>query len=511
MPESSSIDYGLLLPQALVAVVDSMSYMVVSPSIVFYVLGLGGTKEQYGIILSAFSFASFAAKPFLGYWSDKSGGKFRAPYLVSIAIASLGGLLYFVGSAFEGRVAVAVVLAGRLLGGVGAANQALGFSYIAQVIPKEHLTRGSAVLSMCRVMGMAVAPALNVFMTKAHGNLFGVEVTPLNTVGLFLFVANLISFVVIFTLLKDPPTSTRPPAAVDEVDERSSKFWKEICCLDIGIPILSVFTLNACFQLLETGLAPAASDALGYGPVAISAIFGANALMIFAAILATFSLSARGVSDEALLTTGLGFSIVGYSSIYFLWKVDTAQWLFILPIVISTFAFPFMGSPTRSIFTRIVDSKDSLRYHQGTLQAIMSMAASVAGFTTPGLIASYILRTSDEVAESKDHRELTSYALFGPLLSVVTLCGVIYLRITKQQMLDGDEGIEAAGATEATSLVAPPSRRPSRRATEPNFRFHPKTEADRRNSTMVMGIPQFSYHPQTIPELAQLGLTEEDF
>jgi len=191
-----------------------MSYMVVAPSIVFYVLGSGGTKEQYGIILSAFSFASFSFKPVFGYWSDKSGGKFRSPYLVSIAIASSGGLLYFLGSAFHGPTAIGIILAGRLLGGVGAANQTLGFTYIAQVIPRKHLTKASALLSMTRVMGMAVAPGLNLFMTDINGTLFSMEVTPLNAVGLFLFFSNALSFVIIYLLLKEPPASTKPPSSV---------------------------------------------------------------------------------------------------------------------------------------------------------------------------------------------------------------------------------------------------------------------------------------------------------
>jgi hypothetical protein len=42
MTETTSIDYRLLLPQALVGLVDSMSYMVVAPSIIFYVLAAVG-------------------------------------------------------------------------------------------------------------------------------------------------------------------------------------------------------------------------------------------------------------------------------------------------------------------------------------------------------------------------------------------------------------------------------------------------------------------------------------
>jgi hypothetical protein len=123
---------------------------------------------------------------------------------------------------------------------------------------------------------------------------------------------------------------------VDEVDERSFKFWSAICCLEIGIPFLSTFTLNANYQLMETGLAPAASDALGFGPVQISSIFGGNAVLIFLAILFTFAMSAKGVSDEALLMTGWIISCFGYTAMYVLWEADTTVVKFVAPIVLST-------------------------------------------------------------------------------------------------------------------------------------------------------------------------------
>jgi hypothetical protein len=217
-----------------------------------------------------------------------------------------------------------------------------------------------------------------------------------------------------------------------------------------------------------------------------------------------------GVTDEILLLIGLFFSIIGYTAMYLMWEASTTIWRFSLPIFLATMAFPFMSAPTRSIFTKIVDSKEYLMYHQGTMQAILSMAASVAGFTAPGLIAGFILRTPAEVAASSDHREFTSYALFAPVLSLVTLAGVIYLRFSQKEALGIKLGKEEVAAKEEDALLAS-AKRPSRRATEPLFAFHPKTEAERRNSATVMGIAQFSYSPATILAEGELGLSESDF
>jgi len=480
--------YRLLIPQCLVGLIDAISFMVVAPSIVFYVLSLGGTKEQYGAILSVFSFASFSAKPILGYWCDKSGGLFRTPYLTSIAVAALGGLLYFLASAFSSSITLALLMValGRFLGGVGAANSTLGFTYIAQVVPDNQMTKANAALSMVRVLGMAAGPGFNALLAGVDGSFFGVKIDPLNSIGLVLFVANLFSFVVMYILLEEPPESTKPESdSVNDADSRGWNFWKACLSLEILVPIAAILCLNASFQLLETGLAPAGSDALGWSPVEVSTVFGFNAIFIFVVILLTFKLSAMGVSDSALLVTGLIISTVGYTSMYLWWEADTTLWKFVAPVAVSTMAFPFIGAPTRSIFTQIVAGNKYLCGHQGTMQAILSMSASVAGFAAPGLIAAYVLRTPDEVDASRDHRELTSYALFAPIFSLITLAGVVYL-IVNPPVLEEDEVAEEE-LSETTGLLLPPALRTP-------TGFHPRTEAHRRHSVALMGISQITQH-----------------
>ena len=175
-----------------------VSYMVVAPSIVFYVLENGGTKEQYGIILSAFSFASFCAKPFLGFWSDKYG--FRLPYLVTLSLSAVGGFFYLIAGAYDDQTAVALILTARLLGGIGAASAALGFAYLAKVVPHEEQTKINSVLSMTRILGMASGPGFNVFLAKVDTTWFGLHIETLNSVGLILIGSNVMAMLFIYFL-----------------------------------------------------------------------------------------------------------------------------------------------------------------------------------------------------------------------------------------------------------------------------------------------------------------------
>ena len=136
-----------LIALALVGIVDAVSYMVVTPSIIFYVLEQGGSRAQYGLVMSAFSFASFCTKPFIGHWSDSHG--FRLPYIASLSVAAVGGLVYFFASAQHGLVAVGMILLGRLMAGVGSASSALAFAYMAKaVVSDNQVTRWSRWLTL---------------------------------------------------------------------------------------------------------------------------------------------------------------------------------------------------------------------------------------------------------------------------------------------------------------------------------------------------------------------------
>jgi MFS family permease len=236
-----------LVALALVGLVDAISYMVVAPSIVFYVLENGGTKEQYGIILSAFSFASFAFKPLVGFLSDRFG--FRVPYFATLGTAAFGGFIYFIADAFEGTTAVALILVGRLLGGIGASSAALGFAYLAKVVPHEEQTKTNSLLSMTRILGMASGPGFNILLAGIDTKVFQLEINSLNSVGLFIMLTNLISLGSIFLFLKEPDRDFSAPPTDHSLDTGFSACVRASMRFDILFPIYSIFAFNAAFQL----------------------------------------------------------------------------------------------------------------------------------------------------------------------------------------------------------------------------------------------------------------------
>lgn len=114
-----------VLALATLGLADSISFMIVTPSLAFYISSLGGSQDFYGFVLAVFSFTAFCGKPILGRWSDAQN--FHWPYMASISLSVLGGAFYAIAPAFSStKAALASVALGRIVAGFGTANSALG-------------------------------------------------------------------------------------------------------------------------------------------------------------------------------------------------------------------------------------------------------------------------------------------------------------------------------------------------------------------------------------------------
>jgi hypothetical protein len=262
--------------------------------------------------------------------------------------------------------------------------------------------------------------------------------------------------------------------------------------LNLYIPVnwcLHSGSLFLLFKVIETGFAPAAYHALGWGPVQTSSVLGSTSVLLFFSMMFVFFLSGKKVGDEALVIAGSCFWIVGGSLLYCFWTAGAAIWHFVIPVMISVMGFPFIAASNRSLFTKFVDTKPSLETRHAFMQAVLSMAASVAGFVTPGFVAKYVLRHPDEVEASADHRELTPLALYIVIGPIITVLGVFYVAMFKEiKAYDVEaEAEEHHEADERTSLVA--KRRSSAMVLEQ--KVDTATQVNRRMSAQLMGICQF--------------------
>jgi Major Facilitator Superfamily len=480
--EPNPIPYGLLALLFFASFVDAMSMMLVPASLFFYVIEQGGSYESYGIVLSAFSLSSFSLKLVFGIWSDKTGGKVRKQYLTAFGLAALGGVVYFLASCTNrpGQVSVALIFLARFLAGCGSAHITLGYTYFARVLSKRLLTRACTMLHFLRAIGIFLSFAINVMLHKSNATIyFGsyvMELTPLNSVGFVLFIANFMVFAVLAFHLQEPhdthlvadilqqPSSSADTVTLDleyslirdqvdkgeTVSERSRFDWRSIHRCEIFLPIWTCFNLFAGFLLLETTMTPVVNDALGWGPVGASALYSGMAALALPGFIAVFELSRRGARDELLVSSGLVIAIVGYTMMYLLWTHATTPILFCLPLIV-VLEFPLVQGPTYSIYSAVIGRNPALKHHQGFMQAIMIMADSIPGLVLPSFIAAFVLREPQDVVTSSHGRELSPWALYAPVLSLITLVGIWYVHCGKRQACRSSS-LEANGGKEMVYL-----------------------------------------------------------
>jgi nitrate/nitrite transporter NarK len=191
--------------------------------------------------------------------------------MASISLSVLGGLFYAIAPAFgDESTALASVALGRILGGFGRANSALGFAYVARGCPVNKRTSVTTLLGGAQMIGMAIAPLFSACFNSVNFSLFGIHFDNLNSVGMFIVIINVASQVVIYLFLPDLPTvvNERSDDNERELVSESNRWLQMFRCTirnpHIGVPFLTIFTFNFNWQFIETALAPVSFDLFGW-------------------------------------------------------------------------------------------------------------------------------------------------------------------------------------------------------------------------------------------------------
>ena len=131
-----------------------------------------------------------------------------------------------------------------------------------------------------------------------------------------------------------------------------------------------------------------------------------------------------------------------------------------------------------------------LETSQSLMQSVLSMVASFAGFMTPTVIAAFVIRSPEDVDASDDKHELTSLALYIPVVSGACIIGLWRAYVREIKKLKETEQEDSGGIVplETTSLLA--TGRSSRKSSvvEIHQAFSKQTEISRRRSVEVMGV-----------------------
>jgi len=123
-----------------------------------FIMSHGGSKADIGIIMGAAVLSSVLCRPWISEMIDRIGRK--RSYGTGCIIMSLVSVSYIM---FEGQLSgfYLPLLLVRLLHGVGLAiSFTAGFTYIADIIPKERLNEGIGMFGVTALIGMAAGPVI---------------------------------------------------------------------------------------------------------------------------------------------------------------------------------------------------------------------------------------------------------------------------------------------------------------------------------------------------------------
>ena len=123
-----------------------------------FVMSHGGSNADIGIVMGAAALSSVLCRPWISEMIDRVGRK--RSYGIGCIITSLLSLSYLM---FRGELAefYLPLLLVRLLHGVGLAICfTSGFTYIADIVPKERLNEGIGMFGVTALVGMAIGPVI---------------------------------------------------------------------------------------------------------------------------------------------------------------------------------------------------------------------------------------------------------------------------------------------------------------------------------------------------------------
>jgi MFS family permease len=145
--------------------VSSLGFFFLFP---LFITSHGGSEADIGIIMGTTMLSSVLCRPWISEMVDRLGRK--RSYGIGCLITSLLSLSYlmFRGELSEFYLPLLIV---RLIHGVGLAICfTAGFTYIADIIPKDRLNEGIGMFGVTALVGMGIGPVIAEFIIERFGS-----------------------------------------------------------------------------------------------------------------------------------------------------------------------------------------------------------------------------------------------------------------------------------------------------------------------------------------------------
>lgn len=354
--------------------IDLLGFGMVIPLLPFYAKDFNASPFLIAVIVSAYSWMQFFFAPIFGSVSDRIG---RRPVLFwSIIGSGIGYMMIgFAGS-------LAMIVAGRILGGITGANLSTAQAYIADVTTRENRAKGMGLFGMAFGLGFILGPALSGVLSK-----FGHEVPFLVAGALSFGNAALLYFIL--------PESRKVGDVLPERKGRIADLLDSIRDSRFASLTLQYFLLVVAFSMMNTAFPFYTNFSFGYDVERtgyVLAYVGFLAVIMQGMLLGRLS---KRFGEQKLVIAGVAILLLSFLAVPYVTKDSYG----LVGLLIGAAGFA-IGNGLSSPALTALASKTAQEHEQGKALGMMQSAASLSRAVGPLLTGVLINNAVNEVDAS---------------------------------------------------------------------------------------------------------------
>ena len=288
---------------------SSIQYAILMPTVWEYVQLCGGTKFFLGMVLSAFSLSQTLFFAVLGRWSDRRA--MREPFFASFVLGVIGNTVYGL-AGYE--KSLTVMMAGRLVSGMGAANTGLVAAYIARAAPPEQRTKLLGINQMVIFVGILCGPAMAILVYDVHVQHGFLVLDRCTMAGYLMTAMNLLAMLIFPAFFVEPKRQARvkPEGELTELAawrlSLRRVFLQRKGYFNLMITFIVAFEISA----LEAALTPITTQQYGWNSKQNSFLFAGIAGVALTAVAIAIVLDKRPWTSPRGIVAG-GFATMSAS------------------------------------------------------------------------------------------------------------------------------------------------------------------------------------------------------
>ncbi len=344
-----------------------LGFSIIAPVVPFLVQPYISKPSEQAVavtlLTSVYAFCVFFAAPGLGALSDRYG---RRPLLLVCLFGSAVGYLVFgIGGALW------VLFAGRIIEGIAGGSISTIFAYFADITPREHRTKFFGWVSATAGAGAAIGPALGGVLAK-----FGYSVP-------MFFAATITIINVFYGIVFMSESLDRNKRLKKITFIRLNPFTQLTNILSIKslrrllVSAFLIWTPNGSLQAVFSQFT---IDTFNWAPTLIGLMFSIMGVQDIISQGLIMPKLLKKLSDRQIIVLGMVSEIIGYGFIA-MSALFTLFPLMIAGMFIFGFGDSIFGPSFNGVLSKSVDSREQGRVQGGSqsIQALARIIGPVAG------------------------------------------------------------------------------------------------------------------------------------